>query len=211
MKRIRYPGLIQFLCVFLLLFAGCDRGDPEIPRPSSPEEKPPMAQTDDPGAMKADIESPALDPAKAVAHLEPTRGNQATGTVTFTSRDGAIHIVAEIQGLSPGRHGIHIHEKGDCSAPDATSAGGHFNPGNSPHGAPDDPPGKRHVGDLGNLTADSTGKARYERMDRIIAFSGANSIIGKAVIVHAQADDLKSQPTGNAGPRLACGVIQVVK
>jgi Cu-Zn family superoxide dismutase len=122
--------------------------------------------------------------------------------------DGGVQIVADLEGLEPGKHGFHIHENGDCSAPDAESAGGHFNPDGSPHGAPDNPASQRHVGDLGNVEADADGKAHYERTDQIISMEGDNSIVGKAVIVHAQSDDLQTQPTGGAGPRLACGVIQ---
>jgi Cu-Zn family superoxide dismutase len=116
--------------------------------------------------------------------------------------------VADLEGLEPGLHGFHIHEVGDCSAPDASSAGGHFNPDNTPHGTPENPPAQRHVGDLGNLEADAEGKAHYERVDQMLPLRGPNSIVGKSVIVHAQADDLSSQPSGSAGPRLACGVIQ---
>jgi Cu-Zn family superoxide dismutase len=145
---------------------------------------------------------------KATVELEPTEGNKATGTVTFTSVDGGVQIVADLEGLEPGKHGFHIHENGDCSAPDAEMAGGHFNPEGSPHGAPDNPAAQRHVGDLGNVEADEEGKAHYERTDQLISMEGENTIVGKAVIVHAQPDDLETQPTGGAGPRLACGVIQ---
>jgi len=146
---------------------------------------------------------------KAVAVLHPTEGNKVDGTITFTKVANGIEIVADVQGLSPGKHGFHIHEFGDCSAPDATSAGGHFNPENMPHGAPTDK--ERHVGDLGNLVADSEGNAHYERVDGQIAFAGAHSIIGLAVIVHQGEDDFTSQPTGNAGPRVACGVIGIAQ
>ncbi|MEZ4599680.1 MAG: superoxide dismutase family protein [Syntrophotaleaceae bacterium] len=145
---------------------------------------------------------------KAVAQLQPTKGNQASGTVTFESRDGGIRVTADLTGLEPGRHGFHIHEFGDCSAPDASSAGDHYNPTGTPHGAPTDPPEKRHVGDLGNLEADAEGKAHLEMVDPVIALDGENSIVGKAVVIHAQPDDLTSQPAGNAGPRVACGVIE---
>jgi Cu-Zn family superoxide dismutase len=127
--------------------------------------------------------------------------------VTFTQVDEGLRIVADIEGLSHGKHGFHIHEYGDCSAPDGTSAGGHFNPENKPHGAPDSE--DRHVGDLGNITAGPDGTAHYDRTDSMISFDGPRSIIGRAVVVHADEDDLESQPTGNAGPRVACGVIGV--
>lgn len=144
----------------------------------------------------------------AVAELEPTEGNEARGTVTFTQVEEGIFVVAELTGLSgPGERGFHIHEHGDCSAPDATSAGGHFNPEDKPHGAPDQP--ERHVGDLGNLTVDDEGKAEAQFVDPHLSFTGPHSILGRAVIVHAGEDDLETQPTGDAGARVACGVIEV--
>jgi len=147
--------------------------------------------------------------AKGVAVLSPTKGNNVSGVVTFTKVEGGVMITADVTGLTPGKHGFHIHEFGDCSAADATSAGGHFNPGHMEHGAPDT--AARHAGDFGNLEADESGKAHYERVDTIISLTGAHSIIGHGVIVHEKADDLKSQPTGNAGARVACGVIGVAK
>jgi len=146
---------------------------------------------------------------KAVATLSPTQGNTVSGVVTFTKTDGGVKIVADVAGLTPGQHGFHIHEFGDCSATDAASAGGHFNPTHRQHGGPDAE--MRHAGDFGNLDADASGKAHYERVDKVIALDGPESIIGHAVIVHAKADDLKSQPSGNAGARVACGVIGVAK
>ena len=154
----------------------------------------------------------AMDPpavAKGVAVLSPTKGSNVLGVVTFTKVEGGVMIVADVTGLTPGKHGFHIHEFGDCSAADATSAGGHFNPSHMEHGAPD--ASMRHAGDFGNLEADESGKAHYERVDTIISLTGAHSIIGYGIIVHEKADDLKSQPTGNAGARVACGVIGVAK
>jgi Cu-Zn family superoxide dismutase len=145
---------------------------------------------------------------RAIAVLHPTRGSEAHGTVTFDRADGGITISADIERLAAGEHGFHVHEFGDCSAPDGTSAGGHFNPDSAQHGAPTDQ--ERHVGDLGNITADPSG-AHYERTDDVIAFEGAHSIIGRAVIVHAGEDDLTSQPSGDAGARVACGVIGIAK
>ncbi len=147
--------------------------------------------------------------ANAVCVLHPTEGNQVTGSVTFNQTESGIKIIADIEGLTPGKHGFHIHEYGDCSEPDGTSAGGHFNPENKAHGALSDV--ERHVGDLGNLVADENGIAHLEITDTIISMSGPHSIIGKGIIVHAGEDDLKSQPTGAAGARVACGVIGVAK
>lgn len=146
---------------------------------------------------------------KAVVVLHPTKGNNVKGTVTFTKESDGIKVVADLEGLTPGKHGIHIHQYGDCSAPDAESAGGHFNPANTQHGGPNSQ--SRHVGDFGNITADQNGKAHLELTDKNISFEGAGSIIGHALVIHAKEDDLKSQPSGNAGARVACGVIGVAK
>jgi len=142
----------------------------------------------------------------ASASLGATKGNQAAGTVTFVQHGAKVVVDAQVTGLTPGLHGFHIHEKGDCTAPDAASAGGHFNPHKEPHAGPDD--AHRHAGDLGNLSADANGVAVYHvEVSGITLDAGADSIIGRAVIVHANADDLRTQPAGNAGPRLACGLI----
>lgn len=145
----------------------------------------------------------------AVAVLHPTENSKVSGTVRFAHVAGGVKISATVNGLAPGRHGFHIHELGDCSAPDATSAGGHYNPDGFPHAGPDT--AQRHMGDMGNLEADASGSARYERVDKYMKLDGAKSIIGRAVIVHAGEDDLTSQPTGNAGGRKACGVIGIAK
>ncbi len=150
----------------------------------------------------------AQETKKAIAVLHSASGSQVTGTVTFTQMGDTVQVVADVTGLTPGKHGFHIHEFGDCSAADASSAGGHFNPMKKPHGAPD--AAERHAGDLGNLEADSTGKAHLELKDNMLKLSGENSILGRGVIVHEKVDDW-SQPVGNAGSRLACGVIGVAK
>jgi len=146
----------------------------------------------------------------AICVLYPTQGSTVTGTVTFTKTEGGIKVVADLQGFQgAGKHGFHIHEYGDCSAPDGTSAGGHYNPAMVSHGAPTDK--TRHEGDMGNIEADATGKAHLEYVDPMLTFTGPNSIIGRSIIVHKNEDDMKTQPTGNAGPRVACGVIGVAK
>jgi Cu-Zn family superoxide dismutase len=150
----------------------------------------------------------AQEPTKAIAVLHPASGSQVAGTVTFTKAGDAVQVVADITGLTPGKHGFHIHEFGDCSAADASSAGSHFNPTKKPHGAPDT--AEHHAGDMGNLEADSTGKAHLELKSNMLKFSGENAILGRALIVHEKIDDW-SQPTGNAGGRVACGVIGVAK
>jgi Cu-Zn family superoxide dismutase len=144
----------------------------------------------------------------AVAVVHGLGENKVKGKVTFTQKDGGVEIVAELTGLTPGEHGFHVHEFGDCSMADGKCAGGHFNPTKMPHGGPDSE--KRHVGDLGNIKADSTGKATYKRLDKMIALSGPNSIIGRSVIVHAKPDDFTTQtPPGNAGDRIGCGTIGI--
>ncbi len=154
------------------------------------------------------VSSPAtvtIDQENVMAILAPTTGNNAAGSVNFSQQTDGILIKAEITGLTPGSHGFHIHEKGDCSSGDGKSAGGHYNPNSVDHSGPDAT--MRHVGDLGNIIADANGNAIYQRLDAVVSFSGTNNIIGKAVIIHAGTDDLTSQPTGAAGARVACGVI----
>ncbi len=147
----------------------------------------------------------------AVADLSPTQGNTASGTATFVERSGKILVDGRFKGLTPGQHGIHIHEKGDCSAPDAMSAGGHYNPTGEPHGAPGS--AKHHGGDLGNLTADANGDATLSVTLDTSRFGmsklASNTIAGKSLVIHADPDDLASQPAGNSGKRVACGVIRM--
>ena len=139
--------------------------------------------------------------------LKPTQGNKAAGTVTFRQEGDKVRVVASVSGLTPGLHGFHVHTRGDCSAPDAMSAGGHFNPHGNHHG--DVQAADRHAGDLGNLVAGPDGNARADLLVAGLTVEpGAdNSVVDKAVVVHAGPDDLKSQPAGNSGPRVACGVI----
>jgi Cu-Zn family superoxide dismutase len=140
---------------------------------------------------------------KAVAQLEPTKDNYVRGTVTFTQKGNSVHVETVLRGLAPGsQHGIHVHEKGDCSAPDGTSAGGHYNPAGSPHGPQSGP---HHYGDMPNVQAGEYGGSNSS-FD--LAGVKVEELIGKAVIVHRDADDYKSQPAGNSGPRIACGVIK---
>ena len=144
---------------------------------------------------------------KAICVLHPTKGNDVTGTVTFTRQGDSVKIVADVEGLTPGKHGFHIHQFGDCSAPDGTSAGGHYNPENATHGGPNDE--VRHAGDLGNIEAGEDGTAHLEMTDSMISLVGEHSVIGRAVVIHAGEDDLTTQPTGAAGARVACGVIGI--
>jgi Cu-Zn family superoxide dismutase len=151
-------------------------------------------------------EEKSAAPLKAIAVLHPTGGNKVSGTVTFTEVADGVQVHAEITGLTPGKHGLHIHELGDCSAADGSSAGAHFNPTKQPHAGPD--VDARHVGDMGNVEADASGAAKVEYLDHHISLANdEQSIIGRSVVVHAKADDLKSQPAGDSGARVACGVI----
>ena len=143
---------------------------------------------------------------RAHAAIEGRSGSTLTGTAEFTVHGGMLMITVNVKGAPPGIHAVHIHEKGDCSAPDAMSAGGHFNPGGHQHGAPDAK--EHHAGDLGNMTVagDGTGSLMIHSSDLSIAGSD-NSVVGHAIIVHEKADDFVTQPTGAAGGRIGCGVI----
>jgi Cu-Zn family superoxide dismutase len=142
----------------------------------------------------------------AMAKLEATRGNATTGTVMFHQHGDHLMVHAKVEGLKPGQeHGFHIHEKGDCSSGDGMSTGGHFNPGGKPHGPPD---AEHHAGDMPSLKGDAQGRADVKfRLTGVSIGSGAADIVGKGLIVHAMPDDYRTQPTGNAGARIACAVI----
>ena len=143
--------------------------------------------------------------ARATVQLKPTQGNKTVGEATFEDTGkGGVHVFLIVHGLKPNsEHGFHIHEAGDCSAPDAMSAKGHFNPTGKPHGNPAS--GEHHAGDLPALKADAKGVAKLDTTVSGIAVSG---LVGRGLIVHADPDDYKTQPTGNSGARVACGVIQ---
>jgi Cu-Zn family superoxide dismutase len=157
---------------------------------------------------KAAAEEEGISARRAMAILAPLHDSRAVGMVTFTATDKGVKVVADVEGLSPGAHGFHIHEFGVCVG-DGTSAGGHYNPDESPHGAPENP--KRHAGDLGNLIANDQGYAHYERIDSKITLQGSKSIVGHSVIIHEKADDYVTQPTGNSGGRMSCGLIEKVE
>jgi Cu-Zn family superoxide dismutase len=182
---------------------------PAAPPPAAPEAAPPAA-TDAPAASAAPAaapEPPKAEPRTLEVTIEPKSGSKLSGKATLTEVDGGVKVTLSVEGVKPGGdHGAHVHEKGDCSAPDGKSAGGHFNPQGNDHALPT--VAKRHLGDLGNLTIGKDGKGSLE-----ITIPGANlkagdpnSFAGKAIIVHAKKDD-GGQPTGNAGGRIGCGVI----
>lgn len=146
----------------------------------------------------------APDFSELVAVVHSTEGSKVSGTVTFTKTADGVQVQGELSGLSEGNHGFHIHQYGDCTASDGTSAGGHFNPAGNDHAAPSD--SARHMGDMGNIEADAEGNATVDYVDAVITL---DQIRGRAVILHGGEDDLSSQPSGAAGPRKACGVIGI--
>lgn len=171
------------------------------------------AETAAPAATPADAPPPMMEAAAtatAMAELAPTQGNETKGSVSFKMVDGHVHVTGQVSGLKPGsEHGFHIHEKGDCSAPDGASAGGHFNPGTQDHGSVASDP--HHGGDMPNIKANAEGIAMIDApvsTNVNIGKGDGFDIIGRGLIVHADADDYKTQPTGNAGARLACAVIK---
>jgi Cu-Zn family superoxide dismutase len=144
---------------------------------------------------------------KATATLEARSGSTVAGTVTFQTVGQKVRVEADVSGLTPGEHGFHVHEVGDCSAPDAASAKGHFNPAAKPHGHYGG--SEHHAGDIPNLVADSSGKAKFSvELDTLSLTEGPGGILKRAVVIHADPDDYKSQPAGNSGKRVACGVIR---
>lgn len=159
-------------------------------------------------ALLAGCQSIPSDAPRAVANLQPTKGSKAAGTVLFHQLGDKVRVVAKVSGLVPGReHGFHIHEAGDCGSGDGMSAKGHYNPGGKPHAHFSTP--DRHAGDMPALKADATGVGAMEvDLDVITVTPGRTSIVGRGLIVHADPDDYKTQPTGNAGARIACAVIQ---
>ncbi|HVK73778.1 MAG TPA: superoxide dismutase family protein [Kofleriaceae bacterium] len=142
---------------------------------------------------------------RATATLESRSGSNATGEAVFVEVPGGVKATITVAGATPGQHGLHIHTTGDCSALDAESAGPHWNPDTTPHGPPG---GSSHAGDMGNIVVGADGKGRLDiTLEGRSVKAGSHSVVGHAVVLHGNADDLMSQPAGNAGPRIACGVI----
>ena len=178
----------KVLAFATLALAGCASAPPAPPAPPAPRS---TAQS-------------------AVANLASASGSLVSGRVTLRAMDDGVHLSGTVGGLMPNSvHAIHVHEKGDCSAVDATSAGGHFNPGGMAHGRANTP--VHHAGDMDNITAGAQGTAALDIHLRGVTIGGnaPNDIAGRALVVHAAADDYTSQPAGNAGARVACAVIRV--
>ncbi len=210
MKTSSFAVILAFGTLGLLTACGGSSEPPATPPPppapveSAPDgpAKPPEAPPPAPAA-----EAPKAEPRTLEVPIEAKSGSKLKGKATLTETDGGVHVMLSVEGVAPGGdHGAHVHEKGDCSAADGASAGGHFNPGGNEHALPTTP--KRHLGDLGNMTVGKDGKGTID-----ITIPGANlkagdpnSFAGKAIIVHAKKDD-GGQPTGNAGGRIGCGVI----
>ena len=161
---------------------------------------------------KVDRETEVLDHVgpsftSAIAVVHPKNDSEVNGIVTLTATDNGVKVEAEITGLSDGKHGFHIHQYGDCSAPDGTSAGGHYNPANNDHSGPDAE--LRHMGDMGNLQGEGT--ETISTISYLDSHIELDDVIGRGIIIHAGEDDLTSQPTGAAGARIGCGVIGIAK
>jgi Cu-Zn family superoxide dismutase len=164
------------------------------------------------GCANAADSKPETKKPTAMATIAGAGDNKGkiSGKLAFKEVDGGVHVTGEVTGLTPGKHGFHIHEKGDLSDPALKSAGGHFNPTKHKHGGPDSV--ERHEGDFGNITADDKGVAHIDATFKGVSLTGAdNGIGGRSVIVHAKEDDMKTDPAGNAGDRIAGGVIEVAK
>lgn len=190
--------------LLLAISSGCacsDRRQPEVKKTGAhPPVREEIAFLEEAERAKHRVE-------QAVARIYPfDEALPIRGQVVFKRVRSGIQIIADVEGLPPGEHGFHIHEFGDCHA--GKAVGNHFNPTHQRHGAPDDP--ERHVGDLGNLIADESRHAHYERLDRVISFEGPTSILGRSIVIHAEPDDFVTQPAGNAGEKIACGVIEAI-
>jgi superoxide dismutase, Cu-Zn family len=191
-----HPGLLFSLT---LLLVACSREQPEgAPREPDNTTAAPAEKSNEPAAA-----APA-----AAAQIAPTQGNTVTGALALAQSSGGVHITGSIQGLKPdAEFGFHVHEKGDCTAPDGSSAGGHFNPTQAQHGNPTGP--THHAGDMPNIKSDDQGVAQVDVTAGGTSLTGdpGTDIMGKAIVVHESPDDYATQPSGNSGKRVACGVI----
>ena len=201
---MKYASLVAIA----VLMAACGRKEDAAPTADTPPpagDSPSVATTTEP-----ETTSSAEATAGAAVQLSPTQGNTANGGLKITAAGTGVKISGMVQGLKPdSEFGFHFHEKGDCSAPDATSAGAHFNPGNQQHGNPQAQP--HHAGDMLNVKSDAQGVAEVsiDNADVSLQSGQPNDILGKALVLHAKPDDYKTQPSGDSGDRIACGVVAV--
>lgn len=204
MDRYSIPTLVVVICFALALVVGC--ASPQ-PTEEQPVDEPIVDESDDDG----------VDEDRGVLGLVGTAvvrsgDGDELGTVTFAQTEDGVLVEGRLEGLEPGPKGFHVHEHGQCDPPDFESAGGHFNPTGHPHGGPDDPPELRHAGDFGNIEFDEDGVAEFSFVDDVITLGdGTNDVAGQALIVHYEEDDKQSQPTGAAGPRAGCGIVEVIQ
>jgi Cu-Zn family superoxide dismutase len=181
------------------ILAACEKRDASV----ADADTAPPAPTTEPTAP------PPVNSNMAVAMLAGLKDSTVRGELRLVATAAGVNLSGEISGLTPGtEHGFHIHEHGDCSAPDGASAGAHLNPANAAHGGPDATP--RHLGDLPNVKSNEEGRAEVNTTiaGATLRDGGANNLVGKSFIVHARRDDYKTQPSGDSGDRIACGLIQ---
>ncbi len=176
--------------------------------------KPAASSTVEPKSTTANAAKDAYKqsrrPTKATVTLHGLKNSGVSGDLTLNQEAEGVRVKGEVRGLAPNStHGFHIHEHGDCSAADGSSAGGHFAPLGHPHGALAD--ASSHAGDLGNIKANAEGIAEVSLFKQDLTLAGKHGVLGRAVIVHEKADDLHSQPSGAAGSRVACGVLMPVR
>ena len=208
MKQI---GWLAFIVVIASIAGGCGRKDDAASPASAPApagDSPTVATATDPATPGSG--ATAETASQAAVQLTATQGNTANGGLKISAAGTGVQISGMVQGLKPdSEFGFHFHEKGDCSAPDATSAGAHFNPNNQQHGNPTGQP--HHAGDMLNVKSDAQGVAEVsiDNADVSLHTGQPNDVLGKALVMHAKPDDYKTQPSGDSGDRIACGVIAV--
>jgi superoxide dismutase, Cu-Zn family len=213
MKQISFIALAVAIASMAV---GCGRRDDAAPATPSPQsvpapagDSPAVASATEPAGTSGSTAS-GETASEAGVQLSPTQGNTANGGLKISAAGNGVRISGMVQGLKPdSEFGFHFHEKGDCSAPDATSAGAHFNPTNQQHGSPQGQP--HHSGDMLNVRSDAQGVAEVsvDNADVSLQTGQPNDVLGKALVMHAKPDDYKTQPSGNSGDRIACGVVAV--